>query len=297
MTSNVSFVSEFVANGHQIMPYGSCSPSKIPYGGFSPVRLQTGMQSQPSLPGSGLSARPTSPRTLVTYMRLRLLTRKRAEPTRNRALAQADLSPLLPSVPVQRPLALRRVMLSLQVIAYYGLMRNSHPLLPIYALYGRSLPYGLVWAEGERLPNLLRLSLSTVPPSVPRWTRGVPLTVPSPSALAFTIFAQVRHPHAHARRFSRGERNEAAKFASCYGPVELIALHRQGRLHSSFHRIESPQSDVEYIYAGKQSIPAAGLSPARHAALWAASKGRRGIHLLLWQRALRLAVRPEALEG
>jgi hypothetical protein len=136
--------------------------------------------------------------------------------------------------------------------------------------YDRSLPYGLVRAEGERLPNLLRLSLSTVPPSVPRWTGGVPLAVSSSPVLAFAISAQARHPHAHARRFPRGKCNEAAKFTSCYGPVELIALPRQGRLHSSFHRIESPQPDVEYIYAGKQSIPAAGLTPARHAALWAA---------------------------
>jgi len=45
MTSNVSIVSDFVANGHQIIPYDSCSLSKIPYGGFSPVRLQTGIQS------------------------------------------------------------------------------------------------------------------------------------------------------------------------------------------------------------------------------------------------------------
>jgi hypothetical protein len=138
--------------------------------------------------------------------------------------------------------------------------------------YDRSLPYGLVWAEDERLPNLLRLSLSTVPPSVPRWTRGVPIAVPSSSALAFAISAQARHPHAHARRFPRGKRNEVAKFTLCYGPVESIALHRQGRLHSSFHRVESPHFDVEYIYAGKQPIPAAGLSPARHAALWAASR-------------------------
>ena len=42
--------------------------------------------------------------------------------------------------------------------------------------------------------------------------------------------------------------------------------------HSSFHLNESPHSDVKYNYAGKQSIPATGLSPVRHAALWAASK-------------------------
>ena len=70
--------------------------------------------------------------------------------------------------------------------------------------YDRSLPYGLVWAEDERLPNLLRMSLSTVPPSVPRWTEGVRLTVSSSSVIAFAISAQARHPHTHARRSPRG---------------------------------------------------------------------------------------------
>jgi hypothetical protein len=48
MTSSVSIVSDFVAKGHQIIPNDSCSPSKIPYGGFSPVRPQTRFQPRPS---------------------------------------------------------------------------------------------------------------------------------------------------------------------------------------------------------------------------------------------------------
>ena len=83
--------------------------------------------------------------------------------------------------------------------------------------------------------------------------------------------------------------NEAAKFALCYGPEELLALHRQGRLLSSFHLSKSPYSGVEYNYAGKQPIPAAGLSPARYAALWAANRlsHRKGLfgsgdHRLIW---------------
>ena len=63
--------------------------------------------------------------------------------------------------PVQRPLAPRKVMLSPQIPAYYGLIRNSWHLLPAYLLrLGRSLPHGLVVADPERLPNLLRMSLS-----------------------------------------------------------------------------------------------------------------------------------------
>jgi len=271
VTSEVSAISSFVAKGHQTMHYVSSSLSKIPYGGFSPVRLQTGIQPQPSLVRCGLSARPTFTRILTTYMRLKSLTQNRAHRIRRRAKAQAVLPSLSKANPVQRPLALRRVMLSPQVIAYYGLIRNSQPLPSTYGLYDGSLPYGLVWAGIERLPNLLRISLSSVPPYVPRRARRLHLTVPSPSVLAFATFAQARHPQSHTRRFSRGSCNEAARFASCYGPEELLALHRQGRLLSSFHLVESPQPNVEYNYAAKQPIPATGLSPARHAALWAAN--------------------------
>jgi len=48
MTSAVSALSGFGAYGHQALHHVSFSPSKIPYGGFSPVRLQTGSRPQPS---------------------------------------------------------------------------------------------------------------------------------------------------------------------------------------------------------------------------------------------------------
>jgi len=275
MTSNVSTFSGFVANGHQALQHVSSSPSKIPYVGFSPIRLQTRIQPQPSPARYGLSARPTYTHTLRIYMRLKPFDSGGRHNLRSRAVAQAGLPTLKKNNPVQRPLALQRVMLSPQVIAYYGLIRNSRPLPPIYVLYDGSLPYGHVWAGIERLPNLLRMSLSTVPPSGPRRAERLPTTVPSPPVLAFAISARARHPQPHARRFSRGQRNEASKFTLCCGPVELLALHRQGRLLSSFRLSGSPQADVEYNYAGKQPIPAAGLSPVRHAALWAANRVRR----------------------
>lgn len=189
-------------------------------------------------------------------------------------MAQTELPSISTSSnPVQRPLARPQVMLSHRVIAYYGLIRNSRPLPSIYELYDGSLPYGLVWAGIERLPNLLLVSLPSVPPSVPRWTERLHVAVPSSLALAFAFSAQAQHPQAHARRFSRGQRNEATKFALCYGPEELLALHRQGPLLPSFRSPGSPQRNVGYHYAGKQPIPATGLAPARHAALWAASRG------------------------
>src|SRR5579859_7592391 len=47
MTSNVSALSSIVANGHQAIHFVSSAPSKIPYGGFSPVRLQTRLMPRP----------------------------------------------------------------------------------------------------------------------------------------------------------------------------------------------------------------------------------------------------------
>ena len=46
-TSNVSALSGIVANGHQAITFVSSTPSKIPYGGFSPVRLQTRLTPRP----------------------------------------------------------------------------------------------------------------------------------------------------------------------------------------------------------------------------------------------------------
>ncbi len=50
MTSNVSALSGIVANGHQTLHFVSSAPSKIPYGGFSPVRLQTRLTPRPPSP-------------------------------------------------------------------------------------------------------------------------------------------------------------------------------------------------------------------------------------------------------
>ena len=47
MTSDVSALSGVVAKGHQAMHFVSSTPSKIPYGGFSPVRLQTHFTPRP----------------------------------------------------------------------------------------------------------------------------------------------------------------------------------------------------------------------------------------------------------
>jgi hypothetical protein len=70
VTSNVAALSGLVANGHQAIHFVSSAPSKIPYGGFSPVRLQTRLTQRPPSPAYrrrliGRHCRYLRPRRLI----------------------------------------------------------------------------------------------------------------------------------------------------------------------------------------------------------------------------------------
>ena len=217
----------------------SSSLSKIPYSGFSPVRLQTGIEPRPSSTMLSLSVTPAFTQTPWTYTRLQSLSPKRAF-SRRGTFVQAELPLSYRNNPVQRSLAPQRVMLSHRLIAYYDLIRASLPLLPVYVLSGGSLLIGLIRAGAEKVPNLSCLSFPIVPSSVPRRLGDCiqlllhrPLW-PSPSS--HKVGARI----STLGRFLRGSCNEAAKFALCYGPMELLALLRQRRLHPSFHLLGHP---------------------------------------------------------
>jgi hypothetical protein len=212
----------------------SSSLSKIPYSGFSPVRLQTGIQPRPSSKMPSLSARPAYTRPRWIYTRLKSLSPKRAI-FRRGTFVQAGLPLSYMNHPVQRSLAPQQVILSRRIIAYYDLIRASLPLPLVYVLSSGSLLLSLLRAGEEKVPNLSCLSFPIVPSSVPRRLGDcVRLLLhrprwPSPSSHK----VGARMPT--LGRFLRGSCNEAAKFALCYGPMELLALLRQGHLHSSFH--------------------------------------------------------------
>ena len=136
---------------------------------------------------------------------------------------------------VHRPLARRRVLLSRRVFAYYGLIRASLPLPPIYVLDGGPLPFHRARAGVERFPNLLCLSVSFVPPSLPRQTGRLPLAIASSPTLAFPQFPGGRPLPCHAIRSQHGLRSRGCKVRFMLRPGRLLALHRSGRLRSSFH--------------------------------------------------------------
>ena len=191
----------------------SSSLSKIPYVGFSPVRLQTGIQPRPSPTSLDLSTMPAYTQTTLTYTQLQWLWQKgeglpqhyRRRISRPReTISQSALPSSINNDPVQSPLAHRQVMLSRRVIAYYGLIRNSHSLSLTSRssrLYSEPLPDGMVWTENERLPNLLCLSLLTcrLPyPGGPNDWIGCSKSL----ALVFAYSAEARHPQPRTRRFS-----------------------------------------------------------------------------------------------
>jgi len=218
----------------------SSSPSKIPYGEFSPVRLQTGFPPRPSPARSGSNLHPAP-----AYTRLKSLSPKRAT-SRRGAFAQAALSPSDRTLPSRGPWLASGFCCpagSSLTMTSSETLGPSHRLMP--------LPPGRTWTE--RFPNLLCLSVSSVPPSVPRQTGRLLLAVASSPALAFPTFELGRHLHAPRVPVPAWLVNEAAKFALCYSPEESLAPHRPGRLPSSFHLPESPQGGVEYNYAGKSA--------------------------------------------
>ena len=127
------------ALGHRV----SLTLSKIPYGGFSPVRLQTRSRRRPS------SGKPR----LIRRPRLVL------DPLWPRRACCAGGR--LPTYLVQRPLARPAVIVSASVNAYYGLIRATRGHPAAYFLRPSSI-FGHEW-----VPNLSCVSVCACHPQHP----------------------------------------------------------------------------------------------------------------------------------
>jgi len=218
----------------------SSSPSKIPYGGFSPVRLQTGIPPRPS-PARSRSSRYPVP----AYTRRKFLSPKRAS-RRSRTLAQAALPSSDRTLPSRGPWL---------VSGFYCpagsmlTMTSSETL----AASGAAYDFAVRCCPRREVPQFTLPVCPSVPPSVPRQTERLRMAVSSSLALAFPISVEGRHLQTPRAPVPAWLCNEAAKFTLWYGPVELLARHRPGRLLSSLHPRESPPEGVEYHYAGKSA--------------------------------------------
>ena len=213
VTSKVSAVSSFVANGHQILHHVSCSPSKIPYIGFSPVRLQTDIQPRPSHKGVRFKREDHihhTPHSLyaakaessISYSHKGIHggdISQTASQSRGPWLAKGLCCPLRSSLTTASSAPLGA---SFRLIFF---------VRQVFALRPR-----LGWHRGVPQFNL-RISLN-VPPLQPRRSERLLTAAPSPFTSAFAHPAGARQTQHHHRRFSGGQFNEATKFTSCYGP-------------------------------------------------------------------------------
>ena len=129
----------------------SPSPSKTPYGGFSPVRLQMDRPWRPSTKSQGLSAvhiHPVAPSYTPPQLQLPGIRDPRRDYPFENLSVQCGTTPNNSNTSIQRPLARHRVMLSRRVIAYYGLIRVSGFLSTTYGFAaGAAAPkdIGLGW--------------------------------------------------------------------------------------------------------------------------------------------------------
>ena len=183
---------------------------------------------------------------------------------------QCGTTPSNSNMSIQRPLARRQVMLSRQVIAYYGLIRDSE-----------SLPATYVFAARDAAPKEIGL----------RWEfRGSPIysaelcsraashtpVAPKSANDCYFLFGISLHLQgtgsATTLVVSRLQSSLRAYFALMLRPASWLALLSR-TFTFELALAGSPRTNVEYDYVGKQSIPTTGLSPASSTALWAAVPG------------------------
>jgi len=189
----------------------SLSPSKIPYVGFSPVRLQTGLSGATFV--TRLIRAPSHHARVLWPIRARRWTRlAMASPSRGPWLGSGLCCPAASSLTMasSEPLATScRLMTSSTGLCTRPVARGSPiysaRLFPPCRLLYPGGPSGCVW-----------LSL--------RRSHG-----PSPSPLRLGIRIS------RALRFPRGCLTGLNQIRFRYGPMGLLALHRPGRLRSSFH--------------------------------------------------------------
>ena len=130
------------------------------------------------------------------------------------ATASADPT----AFPAQRPLARRRVMLSRQVIAYYGLIRGSG-LLPPISLLGIRRVFALL-AASQSVPAFIRVSFLSCRLPYPGGLDGTDCSGTSVhSGLRPGLTGSAYHNCPCRSRFTHGSAFGAPKFALCCGPT------------------------------------------------------------------------------
>jgi len=230
----------------------SSTPSKIPYGGFSPVRLQAGIQPQPS-------------------------------PRNTHDLYAAKSPGVRPYGPFGQ--------------GWRGVCagRSSPEALGSPAGYVVPPGHRLLWPHPSLSASPAGLCIRQQVFAFQPMPRGSPLYSTRPSLRATSLTPADRSAASGCCFAGRISLRRHQTGSASAGPCRRFSHGRVTRLQSSLNAAArsfagpsptraftfelsprgSPQRSVEYNYAGKQPIPAAGLAPAGHAALWAAADAHR----------------------
>ena len=172
---------------------------------------------------------------------------------------------------IRRPFARHRVMLSRLVIAYYGLIRVSESLPATYDFAaGPAAPKEIgFWWESRGSPIYSAGLCSRAASHTPVTPKSAPDCC---FLLGFSLHLRVTGS-AITLVVSRLQSSlRALDFALILRPASWLAL-RSRSFTFELSLAGSRRANVECNYAGKQSIPTTGLSPAILTALWAAKPG------------------------
>jgi hypothetical protein len=184
----------------------------------------------------------------MTYTQLQFRSPRRTI-FRSRAFAQSVPFFSDANLPVQSPLTRLRVMLSLSVIAYYGLIRHGgRQFTSLFSSSGKALPFRR--ADDHRFPTLLCMSFPSCHLPYP----GAPLR-----CIGLFLPSRLRSSPSSDRLDSRGsghfglassKYNEAVEFAratarwgACRSPTTAFTF--------TLSLSESPLNNVEYHYMAK----------------------------------------------
>ncbi|MBT9166545.1 MAG: hypothetical protein DDT25_01233 [Chloroflexi bacterium] len=210
--------------------YVSSSPSKIPYDGFSPVRLQTELLRRSSHHCLYAVIIVNSIRERVIHLTVGALPGKRHSQFHQRFVLSRG--PWLPNglcCPISSSLTTAS---SVTLSPSCGLIFFVHAGLRLEG-------------QGREFPQFNPHIFIIMPSPTPRRPRRLHIIVPSPSIIAFAIYSQARQPQVHTYRFSCGQYNEAESSSLSLRPDDSLALHRQGRLLPSFHLPSRPKEALD----------------------------------------------------
>jgi hypothetical protein len=164
-------------------------------------------------------------------------------------------------------LAPRPVLLSGQIIAYYGHICASVDRLPAYELFRQAASLCPPATEG---PQFTLLVLLTMPLPVLRWLQRLHLTMPSPLVLPSPLYHRLGNHNSPTNPDPVGSHYRSCNIRFMLRPGHLLALLRSGLLLPSLLGPGRPSHPSRLSLDGSSSFSIAGLTPAGLSALWAA---------------------------